>query len=130
MVPSQAPSISTTTTTTTTKPAPPTLTRSTTLPAHVPQIAPNRTLLAPEDAIYQGSPPRKQSLAVKKLQHELRMTNGPNGLDGSAPPLHRGRGKSRNRSGSRKRKVKWSKLLWLKQSCKNHSLRCREHIEN
>jgi phosphatidylinositol glycan class C protein len=117
MVPSQAPSISTTTTTK--YPPAPTLTRSTTLSTHAPQAAPNRTLLAPEDAIYQGSPPRKQSPVVKKLQHDLRMTNGSNGLEGNASGLQRGRGKSRNRSGSRKRKVKWSKLLWLKQSCKD-----------
>ncbi|KAG9234083.1 phosphatidylinositol N-acetylglucosaminyltransferase-domain-containing protein [Amylocarpus encephaloides] len=121
MVPNQAPPIpatittmTTTTTTKVTKQQRPDLTRSSTVPNLIPQLASNRTLLAPEDAIYQGSPPRKQSPAVKKLQHGLRMTNG---LNGDAPaPLQSGRQKSRHRSRSRMRKVTWKKLLWVKQS--------------
>ena len=93
----------------------PPLTRSTTLPAAPRTVATDRTLLAPEDAIYQGSPPRKQSAAVNKLQKELRMTNGENG-EASRPP-RRGRHKDRNRSASRRGKRVWSKLLWVKQSC-------------
>ena len=112
MVPNQALPTSMTTTL-------PPLTRSTTLPS-VPRAAvTDRTLLAPEDAIYQGSPPRKQSAAVQKLQKELRMTNGENG-DATRPSLSRGgRHKSRNRNASRRRVPKgtWSKLLWVKQSC-------------
>jgi phosphatidylinositol glycan class C protein len=117
MVPNQAPPTSTTTTL-------PPLTRSTTLPS-VPRAAgTDRTLLAPEDAIYQGSPPRKQSAAVQKLQKELRMTNGENG-DAARPTLsRRGRHKSRNRDTSRRRVPKgtWSKLLWVKQSCRFNSM--------
>lgn len=94
----------------------PALTRSTTLPANVQSVATDRSLLAPEDAIYQGSPPRKQSAAVNTLQKNLRMTNGVNG-DTARLPRPR-RHKERNRSGSRRRKGTWKKLLWVKQSCK------------
>lgn len=111
MVPNQAPPTSTTIT----GPLPP-LTRSTTLPpATTRSVATDRSLLTPEDAIYQGSPPRKQSAAVQKLQKDLRMTNGVNG--DAARPTRRGRHKDRNRSGSRRRKGTWRKLLWVKQSC-------------
>jgi phosphatidylinositol glycan class C protein len=96
-------------------PLPP-LTRSTTLPATVRSVATDRSLLTPEDAIYQGSPPRKQSAAVNKLQKDMLMTNGANGDAARLP--RRGRNKGRNRSGSRMRKGTWKKLLWVKQSCK------------
>lgn len=97
----------------------PPLKRSTTLPAPATlQLnAPSRSLLAPEDAIYQSSPPRKQSAAVNKLQKDLRMTNGTNGDIPRLPSRVR-RHKDRNRSGSRRRKGTWKKLLWVKQSCK------------
>ena len=115
MAPTEAPTSTTTTL--------PPLTRSTTLPATVRgTVATHRTLLAPEDAFYQGSPPRKQSAAVNKLQKELRMTNGENG---EAPRLpRRDRHKDRNASGSRRRKGArpWSKLLWVKQSCRFNSI--------
>jgi phosphatidylinositol N-acetylglucosaminyltransferase subunit C len=101
------------TSTTTTLPL---LTRSTTLPAVPRTVATDRTLLAPEDAIYQASPPRKQSAAVNKLQKELRMADGESGEASSRLP-RRGRHKVRNRSGSRRREP-WSKLLWVKQSCR------------
>jgi phosphatidylinositol glycan class C protein len=114
MVPNQAPPISATIT----EPLPP-LTRSTTLPAYTPRtIATDRSHLAPEDAIYHGSPPRRQSEAVNGLQNELRMTNAPNGDAARLPRRHR----DRNRSGSRRpRKGTWKKLLWVKQSCKYKS---------
>jgi hypothetical protein len=111
MVPNQAPPTSATIT----EPLPP-LTRSSTLPAYSGRpIATDRTLLAPEDAIYQGSPPRKQSAAVVKLEKDLRMTNGENGS--TVRLAGRGRHKDRTRSGSRRRKGTWKKLLWVKQSC-------------
>jgi phosphatidylinositol glycan class C protein len=101
-----------------TQPAHPPLTRGTTLPT-LPKsrtFTTDRTLLAPEDAIYPGaSPPRRQSAAVNKLQKDLRMTNG------TAEDLlrgRRGRHKDRNASSSRRRKATWRKLLWVKQSCK------------
>ncbi|KAH9214314.1 phosphatidylinositol N-acetylglucosaminyltransferase-domain-containing protein [Leptodontidium sp. 2 PMI_412] len=108
MVPNQAPPPSSTTK----QPFPP-LTRSTTLPAYNAQsIATDRSLLAPEDAIYQGSPPRKQSAAVNKLK-DLRMTNG---SIGDLRPSRRGRHGDRPRSASRRKKGTWKKLLWVKQS--------------
>src|ERR1700733_13683840 len=97
MVPNQAPPVSATIN------GPyPELTRATTLPTNVRNIRTDRSLLAPEDAIYQGSPPRRQSAAVNKPQKDLRMTNGVNG-DASRVP-RRGRHKDRNRSGSNRRK--------------------------
>lgn len=81
----------------------------------------DRSLLTPEDAIYQMSPPRKQSAAVSKLQKELRMTGGP------IEAARRGRSgqKSGSRSGSRRRKGTWKKLLWVKQSCTSISIESR-----
>jgi phosphatidylinositol glycan class C protein len=108
MVPNLAPQTSATIS----GPFPP-LTRSTTLPVHG---TTDRSLLAPEDAIYQASPPRKQSAAVNKLQKDLRMTNGTN-EDTPRLPSRGRRNKERNRSGSRRRKGTWKKLLWVKQSC-------------
>jgi hypothetical protein len=111
MVPNPAPPPSATIT----EPLPP-LTRSTTLPLYSYRpITTDPTLLTPEDAIYHGSPPRKQSPAVSKLQKELRMTNGTNGNATRSPGWSRH--KDRTRSGSRRRKGTWKKLLWVKQSC-------------
>ncbi|CZR64007.1 related to pig-c protein [Phialocephala subalpina] len=98
MVPNQAPP----TTATVTEPLPP-LTRSTTLPAY-PRTTTDRSLLTPEDAIYQGSPPRRLT--------EVRVPNGPS----IAARLPRERHTVRNRSASRRRKGVWKKLLWVKQS--------------
>lgn len=114
MVPSQAPPSPVLIT----QPALPPLTRGTTLPT-IPKngsYATDRSLLAPEDAIYlASSPPRKQSAGVDKLQKDLRKTNG------TIEDVIRGRGerhKHRNASSSRRRKATWRKLLWVKQSCK------------
>jgi hypothetical protein len=111
MVPNPAPPPSATIT----EPLPP-LSRSTTLPLYSYRpITTDRTLLTPEDAIYHGSPPRKQSPAVSRLAKDLRMTPGTNGsTTGSS---ERVRHKDRTRSGSRRRKRTWKKLLWVKQSC-------------
>ncbi|KAN0105966.1 GPI2 domain containing protein [Hyaloscypha variabilis] len=109
MVPNPAPPPSATIT----EPLPP-LTRSTTLPLYSYRpITTDRTLLAPEDAIYNGSPPRKQSPAVAKLAKDLRMTSATNGTTRASG---RTRHKDRTRSGSRRRKGTWKKLLWVKQS--------------
>lgn len=80
---------------------------------HRPFSDPNR--LAPEDAFYAHSPPRRPRPAVLYP-----------GLDGDAmsaeiPSLRasansrRRRGKDRGRSGSRRGKGVWKKLLWVKQ---------------
>lgn len=95
----------------------PPLTRSTTLPANVRSAATDRSLLAPEDAFYQGSPPRKQSAAGDRLQKDLRTANGTSGDQARLPSRGRRRKERRNRSGSRRRKGTWKKLLWVKQSC-------------
>lgn len=109
MVPNQAPPTSTTVT----ESIPP-LTRSTTLPTYAPRpVATDRSLLTPEDAIYQGSPPRRLT--------ESRLPNGPN----VAARIPRDRRTVRNRSASRRRKGVWKKLLWVKQSCKSD--RCQVH---
>ena len=108
MVPSQAPTISTIS-----GPLTP-LTPSKTAPSSNARnaAAPDRTLLAPEDAIYQVSPPRKPPSAAEKIPSDLRMTNG-DGLK-----LHRrARHKDGHRTSSRRRKGTWKKLLWVKQSC-------------
>jgi phosphatidylinositol glycan class C protein len=99
------------------QPTLPPLTRGTTLPPILHRNSTDRSLLAPEDAIYAGSPPRKQSAGISKLQKDLRMTNG--GGDDIIRLQKRGRHKERNgRSGSsRRRKGTWKKLLWVKQTC-------------
>lgn len=112
MVPNQAPPIPPTPIA---QPQPlPPFVRSTTLPAFAPQLpASDRSRLAPEDAIYQGSPPRKQAAAVNRLK-DLRM---PNGLNADLRVPRRGRAGERTRSASRRKKATWKKLLWVKQSC-------------
>ena len=103
--------------------APP-FTRSNTVPV-VPQYrtnAPDRNHLAPEDAIYAYSPPRRQSPAVSKVQRDLRG----NPIDGGGRGTRRGRYKDRTQGGSR-RKGTWKKLLWVKQSCKYEASKIQEY---
>ena len=82
---------------------------------------PNR--LAPEDAFLAHSPPRRL--------RQSNIADGPAALNGlTAKDLHKGgliravngthrrKDKDRGRSGSRRRKGVWKKLLWVKQSCK------------
>src|SRR5271156_5924133 len=90
----------------------PPLTRGMTLPSILHRNSTDRSLLAPEDAIYVGSPPRKQFAGISKLQKDLCMTNG--GGDDTIRLQKRRRHKERNgRSGSsRRRKGTWKKLLW------------------
>ncbi|KAK2625421.1 hypothetical protein QTJ16_004733 [Diplocarpon rosae] len=108
MVPDQEPLLPATIT----QPFPP-IARSTTLPVYPPQvIATDRSRLAPEDAIYQGSPPRKQSAAVTGLK-DLRLLTS---VKSDARRSRRGRNGDRARSGSRRKKGTWKKLLWVKQS--------------
>lgn len=114
MVPNPAPTI-THTIKAPPPPPPPPLLRSSTLPAYARQFPSDRSLLTPEDAIYQGSPPRKQSVAVTKLK-DLRMSNADSG-DGLRMGRRHKDGSSRAGSRSRRRKGTWKKLLWVKQSC-------------
>ncbi|OBT90309.1 hypothetical protein VE02_03339 [Pseudogymnoascus sp. 03VT05] len=101
--------------TTPTKFPPPT--RSTTLPIpprtwSAPTAPTDRTLLAPEDAIYLGSPPHRRGTAANG---NPRMSNGDTTGEDSSRGHRRGRNKERM-SSSRRRKVIWKKLLWVKQS--------------
>lgn len=104
--------------TTPTKFPPPT--RSATLPIpprtwSAPTVPTDRTLLAPEDAIYLGSPPHRRG-AADKANGNPRMLNGDTTGEDSSRGHRRGRNKERM-SSSRRRKVIWKKLLWVKQSC-------------
>lgn len=77
----------------------------------------DRNLLTPEDAIYNASPPwRQSSAAVNGLQKNLHMTSA---LESDAVQRLRSqtRYKEGDRSRSRRRKGAWKKLLWVKQSC-------------
>ena len=67
-------------------------------------MASDPNLLSPEDAFNASSPPRRL-----KPAHKKDVRNG--AVD------HARSGKERGRSGSRKRKGVWKKLLWVKQSC-------------
>ncbi|KAI9674036.1 MAG: hypothetical protein M1829_003879 [Trizodia sp. TS-e1964] len=70
--------------------------------------------LAPEDANYLHSPPRRnRSRAKPNLTDQLRSDLLRSGVAGRRSKVERSRG----RSGSRRRKgVVWKKLLWVKQS--------------
>ncbi|KAI9866705.1 MAG: hypothetical protein M1830_005911, partial [Pleopsidium flavum] len=77
--------------------------------------------LAPEDAFFAHSPPRRQrDLAAIANGNNSPAPNGD--LDGasirdvSATRTRRRKEKDRGRSGSRRRKGVWKKLLWVKQS--------------
>ena len=75
--------------------------------------------LAPEDAFYAHSPPRKHRDGVPGSDS---MANGADtavamARNVSATRSRRTREKERGRSASRRRKGVWKKLLWVKQSC-------------
>jgi phosphatidylinositol glycan class C protein len=88
------------------------LVRSATLPPKLPKLRGrvDRTLLAPEDAYANGSPPRGRREASNGLAGEGEAAQG------------RGRKKVRDvdriDSSGRRRKRTWKKLLWVKQSCR------------
>lgn len=79
---------------------------------HRPFTDPNR--LAPEDAFFAHTPPRRReelyrrpTATVSAVDHTI--------IRGSSS--QRRIEKERGRSGSRRRKGEWKKLLWVKQSC-------------
>ncbi|KAH8802658.1 phosphatidylinositol N-acetylglucosaminyltransferase-domain-containing protein [Xylogone sp. PMI_703] len=118
MAPTHAAAPSSTSTTTTSllsSPPPPPIVRSSTLPINVHRnFATARSLLAPEDAIYHGSSPPRN----KQFNAGLRMMgNGEGEKRGMSTGGSRGRQRKHgSRSQSRRRKSKWRKLLWVKQS--------------
>ncbi|CAD6504462.1 BgTH12-06191 [Blumeria graminis f. sp. triticale] len=71
-----------------------------------------RSFLAPEDAIYLGHQPSQSSSSLK-ARNEICM---PLHTSGEKTQSRRERQKHRNRSGSRRQKSTWKKLLWVKQS--------------
>ena len=82
---------------------------------HRPFLDPSR--LAPEDAFFAHSPPRwQQERTVNGTTdtHTLKSDVARAGLG-----TRRRRDKDRGRSGSRRRKGAWKKILWIKQSCKS-----------
>lgn len=70
---------------------------------------PDPSHLAPEDAFYAASPPRR-----------LNAFEAPGNRDHIPRHLYRKDGGSRSRS-RRRRKRPWKKLLWVKQTCKSSS---------
>ena len=80
---------------------------------HRPFSDPNR--LAPEDAFYAHSPPGRQ-LSIDRYGALDSLSGVANDLSiRSAGSTRRRRGKDRGRSGSRRGKGVWKKLLWVKQ---------------
>jgi len=82
---------------------------------HRPFSDPNR--LAPEDAFFAHSPPRRQREGLVNGSGDGSMINEAhiNARPGINP--RRRREKDRGRSGSRRRNNVWKKLLWVKQPC-------------
>ena len=82
---------------------------------HRPFSDPSR--LAPEDAFFAHSPPRWQqerTVNGKTDAHTLKADVARAGIG-----TRRRHDKDRGRSGSRRRKGVWKKILWIKQSCKS-----------
>ncbi len=69
--------------------------------------------LAPEDA-FTNSPPRKE---WRQSPSATEQGNGSVSVARVTSDARRKREKARDRSGSRRRKGTWKKLLWVKQSC-------------
>lgn len=83
---------------------------------HRPFSDPN--LLSPEDAFFAQPPPRQQRerrLNSKTIDEHI--NTGDLAAARAGGGTRRRREKERGRSGSRKNKGVWKKLLWVKQSC-------------
>lgn len=82
---------------------------------HRPFSDPNR--LAPEDAFFAHSPPRLQRESdIHTRSSSAKGDTGHSNVRKAATSRRRG-DKERGRSGSRRRKREWTKLLWVKQAC-------------
>lgn len=82
---------------------------------HRPFSDPNR--LAPEDAFFAHSPPRRQRDGLVGGNGDGNMINEAHLAVRLGINPRRRRKKDRGRSGSRRRKNIWKKLLWVKQPC-------------
>ena len=86
-------------------------------------VVTDRTRLAPEDAIYMGSPPHKYGDAGRLRPDAGGIVNGSGGSGSNTREGSRTRGRTKDGkergSRSRGRKAAWKKLLWVKQSCKS-----------
>jgi phosphatidylinositol glycan class C protein len=83
--------------------------------------------LAPEDAYYANSPPRRQRDRSETTGAQIL------GVDGVVPDsvlIRQRREKEGRRSGSRKRKGAWKKLLWVRQSCTVHTMCSMEALDD
>ncbi|KAL8660358.1 MAG: hypothetical protein Q9202_006629 [Teloschistes flavicans] len=82
-----------------------------TRPALPPKPFSESRRLAPEDAIFSNTPIRAQ----RDLKAYVRNNTGTIDADRPVVPAPRRREKDRGRSGSRRGKAEWKKLLWVKQ---------------
>jgi phosphatidylinositol glycan class C protein len=73
--------------------------------------------LAPEDAFFAHSPPRRQRDGLVNGSGDGSMINEAHIATRLGINPRRRREKDRGRSGSRRRKNVWKKLLWVKQPC-------------
>lgn len=85
---------------------------------HRPFSDPSR--LAPEDAFFAHSPHRRLGERIPDGQIEINGGDRVLGVTRTSPTSRRRREKERGRSGSRRRKGAWKKLLWVKQNCGNY----------
>ena len=75
------------------------------------------TRLAPEDAFFAHSPPRRRLGSNLNGGVDFVAVEGLPGSSRLGASARRRREKERGRSGSRRRKGTWKKLLWVKQNC-------------
>ena len=95
---------------------------------HRPFSDPNR--LAPEDAFFAHSPPRRHREISLDGVSATTVVGERLGASRGGVSARRRREKERGRSGSRRRKGTWKKLLWVKQNCKScHSSICTRSFE-
>ena len=93
-------------------------TRSAPLPLeHRPFSDPNR--LAPEDAFFTHSPPTRHREHLANGHIDNTSVTGEIVVGRTAHSSRRRHEKGHGRSGSRKGKGRWSKLLWVKHDCTN-----------
>ena len=73
--------------------------------------------LAPEDAFFAHSPPHRHREISQDGASDTAVVDERPGISRPGVSARRRREKERGRSGSRRRKGTWKKLLWVKQNC-------------